>query len=94
MAVVVDMTFADSTIADYDAVMTEAGLDGATIADIPGAIAHFAFEQDGSLRVIDVWESAEQWQSFTASTIGPAAARRGLVINPDVAISDVHNSIL
>lgn len=94
MAVVVDMIFADSTIANYDAVMTEAGLNGATVADIPGALAHFAFEQNGSLRIIDVWESADQWQSFTANTIGPAAARIGLTINPAVTILDVHNSIL
>lgn len=94
MAVVVDMIFEGSTLADYDAVMAEASLDDATIADIPGAIAHFAFEQDGSLRVIDVWGSVEQWQAFSASTIGPAATRRGLTINPVVTISEVHNSIL
>lgn len=94
MAVVVEMVFEDSTNADYDAVMAEAGLRGADIDQIPGAIAHFAFEHDGSLHVFDVWESAAQWQAFSTGTIVAAATRIGLALDPDVTISELHNSML
>lgn len=102
MAVVVDMVFqpsesapvAGSPTATYDAVMAEAGLTDVGIDQYPGLIAHFAFEQAGALRVIDVWDSAEQWQSFTAANIGPAGARLGLDLRPEVTISELHKSIL
>lgn len=93
MAVVVDMRFPGSKIAVYDAVMAETDLVGASADQVPGLIAHYAFEQDGSLRVIDIWETAEQWQAFSAGTIVPAATRAGLTIDPAVTISELHATI-
>ncbi len=93
MAVVVDMRFPGSKIAVYDAVMAETDLVGASADQVPGLIAHYAFEQDGSLRVIDIWETAEQWQAFSAGTIVSAATRAGLTIDPDVTISELHATI-
>lgn len=93
MAVVVDIRFDDMTVADYDAVMKEAGLVGASVDQVPGLIAHYAFEENGNLRVVDIFGHAEQWQTAMAETIGPAAARAGLTVNPKANISELHNSI-
>ena len=94
MAVVVNISFDGLTSADYDAVMTEAGLVGANADRIPGLIAHYAFEEDGNLRVVDIFETPEHWQAAVAETIGPAAGRAGVAINPVAIVSELHNSMI
>ncbi|TXG80974.1 MAG: hypothetical protein E6R14_08390 [Thermomicrobiales bacterium] len=94
MAVVVNISFKDLTNADYDAVMAEAGLVGASADQVPGLIAHYAFEENGRLRVVDIFESAEDWQATMAEKIGPAAARAGVAVNPEAIISELHNSMV
>jgi hypothetical protein len=93
MAFVVDLTFPDGTLADYDAVMKESGLTGAGLDKIPGASAHYAWEEDGVLRILDIWESPEQFQANFANTIGPAAQRAGIELHPVIKISPLHYSI-
>ena len=94
MAVVVDVRFDDLTIKDYDAVMKEAGLVGANADQVLGLIAHYAFEEDGNLRVVDIFETAEHWQTSMAESIGPAAARAGVAVNPKANVTNLHNSML
>ncbi len=94
MAVVVNISLEGTTNADYDAVMAEAGLIGASADQVPGLIAHYAFEENGSLRVVDIFESTEDWQAAMAEKIGPAAARAGIAINPAAIISELHNSMV
>lgn len=92
MAVVVDMVFDGQKLDTYDAVMAEADW-GGSADQIPGLIAHYAFEQDGTLRVVDIWDSAEQWESWATGTIAAAAARAGITIKPTVTISELHASM-
>lgn len=37
----------------------------------PGFIAHYAWEQDGGLRVVEVWESAEQHDGWFNDSVKP-----------------------
>jgi heme-degrading monooxygenase HmoA len=93
MAVVVEVTAPDSTIAEYEAIMREAGLWGVGIDEVPGARAHYAWEDNGGVHVIDVWESEEAFNDFFPATIVPAAQRAGIELHPKVSIFSRCNSI-
>lgn len=40
-----------------------------------GLISHLVVKQDGGLRHIDVWESKEDWDRFSAERVGPAVGK-------------------
>jgi heme-degrading monooxygenase HmoA len=37
----------------------------------PGFIAHYAWEQDGGIRVVEIWESAEQHDDWFNNSVKP-----------------------
>ncbi len=52
-----------------------------------GANLHIsAVDEGGGLRVVDHWDSAEQFQTFVAERIGPAAQAAGVSSQPEVGI--------
>lgn len=56
-----------------------------------GAILHScAFDQQGGMRVVDVWESAEQMDSFFKTRLGPALHELNLQ-PPQVEIYPLYN---
>jgi hypothetical protein len=70
------MDFDGARLDQYDAVMETMAL-----GERPpvGAIFHGAGSPaGGGLRVVDVWETPEQFESFAAEKIGPATAAHGL----------------
>jgi hypothetical protein len=78
-----------------DAVAEEMGVH----ADPPvGLIVHTHFEEDGRVRIVDVWESAESHQKFVEERLGPAmakvAAQRGIDMaqagQPESSVTEVH----
>jgi hypothetical protein len=77
MAVVVTQEF-EATPEQYDQVTEKIGPD----ADPPqGLIVHTGIDLGGGkMRAVDVWESAEQFQSFAENRLGPAVAE---VVGPD-----------
>ena len=50
----------------------------------PGGRIHVAWFGDDGLRVIDVWDSAEQFQSFVAARLMPGVAQIGIQGQPQV----------
>jgi hypothetical protein len=75
MAVAFIMDFAGSSAADYDAVVEKMELGGRLPA---GALFHAAGPTDSGWRVCDVWESAEAFQQFAETKIGPITAEVGM----------------
>lgn len=56
-----------------------------------GAILHScAFDGAGGMRVVDVWESAEQMESFFKHRLAPALQELNLQL-PQVEIFPIHN---
>ncbi len=54
-------------------------------ADHPrGRRSHVAFEQDGVMRVVDVWDSKEDFEAF-GQTILPIIAQVGGQVTPEIA---------
>ena len=58
----------------------------------PGGIFHWVAKRGDGIRVVDVWESREQFEAFAADQIGPLTAAAGLP-EPQMEFFDVHNTL-
>ena len=56
-----------------------------------GSISHFATMTDSGLRVVDVWESKEQFDAFARDQIGPLSQQAGFPGPPQIQVFEVHN---
>jgi hypothetical protein len=99
MAILVENVFpVGVTIALLDAVTDEMGVDAKLP---PGGVMHVHFEKDGRAHGVDVWESAEAYQTFVESTLMPAmgkvAAAQGFDMTkggpPQTSITEVHRLV-
>ena len=99
MAILVESVFpAAITIEVIDAVTDEMDVDTQVPA---GAIVHVHYEEDGRVHGVDVWESAEAFQTVVESTLQPAmgkvAAAHGIDLSqagePEMSITEVHRLV-
>ena len=90
MAVAVQMDFEGATLDQYDAVCKLMGLTPRGPGP-KGAISHFSTMTSTGLRVVDVWETREQFEAFAEKEIGPFSAEAGIPAPPTTAFFDVHN---
>ncbi len=90
MAVAVQMDFDGGTSDQYDEVCRKMGLtpEGPGPA---GSISHFATMTDSGLRVVDVWETKEQFEKFAQEQIGPFSQEAGMAGPPQMQFFEVHN---
>ena len=90
MAVAVEMNFAGATMEQYDQVIQKMGLTpkGGTP---PGALFHWVAASDDGMRVVDVWESQEQFDQFAQEKITPYSAEVGITEPPEMRVYEVHN---
>jgi hypothetical protein len=87
MAIVMQMRWEGVTPDQYDQARDEVQWE----SDAPeGGIFHVAWFQDGALHVIDVWESAEEFQAFVDARLIPGVAKVGIAGQPDVSIRPAH----
>jgi hypothetical protein len=90
MAVAVQMDFEGATLEQYDEICGLMGLTprgpGPT-----GAISHFATKTASGFRVVDVWESQDQFDAFAQEKIGPLSAQAGITTPPETRVFEVHN---
>lgn len=56
----------------------------------PGGLFHAAWFDGGALHVVDIWESAEHFQRFTAERLAPGLAEIGVTNQPEVEFHEVH----
>lgn len=88
MGVAVMLTWKGLTIEDYDRVLADLRLD----ADKPaGGILHWAGPTDSGVQIVDIWESAEQFERFGEERLAPVLERQGITSEPDVTIVPIHN---
>ena len=90
MAVAVQMDFEGATLAQYDEACSKMGLTPKGPGPA-GAISHFATMTDSGLRVVDVWESREQFDTFAQEQIGPVTQAVGIAGPPAMQFFEVHN---
>ena len=90
MAVAVQMDFEGATLDQYDQICKNMGLTPKGPGPA-GAISHFATMTDSGLRVVDVWESREQFEKFAQEQIGPLSQEVGIEGQPTMQFFEVHN---
>jgi hypothetical protein len=56
-----------------------------------GAMLHIATFADGELRVVDLWESPEQFNKFAESRLMPGVKQIGIEGEPEVELKEAHN---
>jgi len=89
MPVAVEMNFTGATLDQYDQVLEKMGLTpgGSTP---PGAISHWVAKTDDGMRVVDVWETREQYERFAQEQIGPYSKEVGIEGMPETRFYDVR----
>ena len=92
MAVAVVLDFEGATLDQYDQVIEKMGFSPGG-AGAPGGLFHWVTKTDDGIRVVDVWESREQFQDFADNQIGPHTQEVGLPNPPRVHFHDVHNHL-
>jgi hypothetical protein len=90
MAVAVELNFAGGTTDQYDQIIKKMGfVPGGKGA--PGGLFHWVTRTDGGMRVVDVWETREQFERFAQEKIGPISAEVGIPAPPTITFHEVHN---
>jgi hypothetical protein len=82
------LDFEGGTLDQYDQVTEKMGLTSDETP--PGALFHFVIDTDDGIRVIDVWETPEQFDQFAREQIGPITQEVGMDA-PKMQQSEVHN---
>jgi hypothetical protein len=90
MAVAIQIDFDGGTLDQYDQVLEKMGLSHQGPGPA-GSISHFATMTDSGLRVVDVWETKEQFLQFAQEQIGPFTAEVGIPGPPRMEFFEVHN---
>ena len=87
MAVVMSMHWPEATLELYEQVRNDVKWE----ANVPpGAMFHVAWNAGDGFRALDLWESAEHFQTFLQTQIAPAVQRAGIQGQPNVSISPAY----
>lgn len=90
MAVAVELTFAGGTTEQYDQIIEKMGFTPGG-KGAPGGMFHWVTKTPDGMRVVDVWETKEQFERFAQEKIGPISAQVGIPAPPQVTFHEVHN---
>jgi hypothetical protein len=87
MAVRITLEF-EATPDQYDEVNEKIGEDPPD-----GLIVHSAVDKGGTMKIVDIWESAEKFGAFGQEKLGPAVAEvlGGDGPGPNPEIEELHN---
>jgi len=87
MAVVMQMHWPEVTKDQYEQVRREVKWE----TDVPkGAKFHVAWFGTDGFRVIDLWDSAAEFDQFVANRLMPAVKKIGVQGEPKVIMSEAH----
>jgi hypothetical protein len=90
VAVAIEMVFRGATLAQYDDVMQMMDL-----GDTPpeGAIFHWVAATPEGIKVVDVWETMDQFNRFAGENIMPNTQKAGIEAPPEMTTHEVHNHL-
>lgn len=91
MAVAVEISFTGGTLDQYDQVMDKMGLKPARTGPPTGLLFHWIMATEDGIRVTDVWESADHFNTFAAEKIVPITQEVGVPGPPDIRFYEVYN---
>ena len=88
MAVMMVMTWPGVSIDQYEAVRKAVDWDNKLPA---GGILHLCAHDGKDLRITDIWESPEAFQTFTETRLMPGVQQAGVTAEPQVEVMPAHN---
>jgi hypothetical protein len=87
MPTVMNMRWSGVTPEEYDEAREVVNWEG----DVPdGARFHIAWFEDGGLRVVDPWDSPENFQAFVENRLNPGVQQVGIEGEPEVTMTESH----
>jgi len=87
MATIMKMRWEGVTPEQYDEARKTVGWE----SNVPkGAIHHVAWFTDGGINVIDVWESAQDFNDFVEKRLMPGVQQVGIQGEPNVELHEAH----
>jgi hypothetical protein len=92
MAIAVILDFNGATLDQYDQVIEKMGFTPGG-KGAPGGLFHWVAATDDGIRVVDVWETREQFERFADEQIGPYTQEVGIPGPPEVTFYEVHNHL-
>ena len=90
MAIAVIQDFDGATLDQYDRVIDKMGITPGGKHSDPGCLFHCVTQTENGLRVVDVWETREQFETFIANYVVPLSAEAGFPNPPQNTFHDVH----
>lgn len=87
MAVVLNLRWAGVTPEQYDEVRDLVGWEETAPT---GGRYHIAWFEDDGLHIVDVWDTPEQFQSFTDERLMAGVQKVGIETQPEVSFAPVH----
>ena len=90
MPIAVQIDYPGGTLAQYDQVVQKLGFRPGGPGD-PGGLFHWVTKTADGIRIVDVWESREQFEKFSAEKAQPLAAEAGFKQQPKITFFEVHN---
>jgi hypothetical protein len=87
MAVVLSLRWAGVTPGQYDTVRTAVRWEEQAPED---TVLHVAWFEPGTLRVIDVWNSQDDFERFFAERLAPAVVEAGITGEPEPRFFPLH----
>jgi hypothetical protein len=86
-----EMIFRGGTLEQYDQVIEKMGFERNGVG-APNALFHWVAKTDDGVKVVDVWNSPEDFQAFADEQIGPYTQEVGLSA-PEITAYPVHNTL-
>ncbi len=93
MAIAVDLNFPGATADQYDAAVKAIGHGPSGTPHVGGALFHWAAVTSDGVRVVDVWESREQFEQFSQERIVPAVEQAGMPA-PEIEFIEIHRYLV
>jgi hypothetical protein len=87
-----ELNYPGVSLEQYDQVIEAMGFTPGG-AHVPGCLFHWAAKTDDGIRVVDVWESKEQFERFAEEKIGPLTEQAGFGPPPAITSYEVHNHL-
>jgi quinol monooxygenase YgiN len=81
-----------ATLEQYDQVVEKMGFTPGG-RHLPGCLFHWVTKTDDGIRVVDVWESREQFDRFAEEQIAPFTQEVGFPNPPETTFYEVHNHL-
>jgi hypothetical protein len=90
MTVAVIQDLEGATLDQYDRAIDKMGITPGGRHPDPGCLFHWVTETDTGLRVVDVWQTRDQFETFVAEQVAPNALEAGFPKPAQNTFHEVH----